>query len=30
MEQMKRFNVRQAIDQMEIGSFFDLIKKDSE
>lgn len=30
MEQMKRFNVRQAIDQMEISSFFDLIKKDSE
>ncbi|UKK53167.1 hypothetical protein [Prevotella sp. E2-28] len=30
MEQMKRFNVRQAIDQMEIGSFFELIKKDAE
>jgi len=30
MDQIKRFNVRQAIDQMEIGSFFDLVKKDSE
>jgi len=30
LEQTKRFNVRQAIDQMEIGSFFELIKKDSE
>ena len=27
MEQMKRFNVRQAIDQQEISSFFDLIEK---
>ena len=29
MEQMKRFNVRQAIDQMEIGSFFNLVKEGS-
>lgn len=28
LEQVKRFNVRQAIDQQEISSFFDLIKKD--
>lgn len=28
MDQVKRFNVRQAIDQQEISSFFDLIKKD--
>lgn len=27
MEQMKRFNVRQAIDQQEISSFFDLVEK---
>jgi hypothetical protein len=26
MEQVKRFNVRQAIDQQEISSFFDLVK----
>ena len=26
MEQIKRFNVRQAIDQQEISSFFDLVK----
>ncbi|MCI5818258.1 MAG: hypothetical protein MR017_05305, partial [Paraprevotella sp.] len=26
MEQTKRFNVRQAIDQQEISSFFDLVK----
>lgn len=27
VEQMKRFNVRQAIDQQEISSFFDLVEK---
>ena len=27
MEQVKRFNVRQAIDQQEISSFFDLVAK---
>lgn len=27
MEQTKRFNVRQAIDQQEISSFFDLVKE---
>ncbi|HIZ86357.1 MAG TPA: hypothetical protein IAC04_07695 [Candidatus Coprenecus stercoravium] len=26
MDQVKRFNVRQAIDQQEISSFFDLVK----
>lgn len=30
MDQVKRFNVRQAIDQQEISSFFDLVKKDTE
>lgn len=30
MDQNKRFNVRQAIDQQEISSFFDLIKEDVE
>lgn len=30
MDQVKRFNVRQAIDQQEISSFFDLVKKDIE
>lgn len=28
LDQTKRFNVRQAIDQMEISSFFDMIKKE--
>ena len=28
MEQTKRFNVRQAIDQQEISSFFDLVKEE--
>jgi len=28
IDQVKRFNVRQAIDQQEISSFFDLIKED--
>ncbi len=28
MDQVKRFNVRQAIDQQEISSFFELVKKD--
>ena len=28
MDQVKRFNVRQAIDQQEICSFFELVKKD--
>lgn len=28
MEQTKRFNVRQAIDQMEISSFYDLVPRD--
>lgn len=27
MDQVKRFNVRQAIDQQEISSFFELVKK---
>lgn len=27
IDQIKRFNVRQAIDQQEISSFFDLVKK---
>ena len=27
MDQIKRFNVRQAIDQQEINSFFDLVEK---
>ena len=27
IDQVKRFNVRQAIDQQEISSFFDLVKK---
>ena len=26
MEQVKRFNVRQAIDQQEISSFYELVK----
>jgi len=30
IDQSKRFNVRQAIDQQEISSFFDLIKADEE
>lgn len=30
MDQTKRFNVRQAIDQQEISSFFDLVKADEE
>lgn len=30
MDQVKRFNVRQAIDQQEISSYFDLVKKDTE
>ncbi|MBO5707060.1 MAG: hypothetical protein J6S05_08725 [Bacteroidaceae bacterium] len=30
MDQVKRFNVRQAIDQQEISSFFDLVKKEQE
>ncbi len=29
MDQVKRFNVRQAIDQQEISSFFELVKDDS-
>lgn len=28
MDQTKRFNVRQAIDQMEISSFYDLVPRD--
>ena len=28
IDQVKRFNVRQAIDQQEISSFFDLVKKE--
>lgn len=28
MDQIKRFSVRQAIDQQEISSFFDLVKED--
>ncbi|GHT15388.1 hypothetical protein AGMMS4956_15230 [Bacteroidia bacterium] len=27
-DQVKRYNVRQAIDQQEIGGFFELVKKD--
>ncbi|MCM1108855.1 MAG: hypothetical protein NC388_07355 [Clostridium sp.] len=30
IDQTKRFNVRQAIDQQEISSFFDLIKEETE
>jgi hypothetical protein len=30
MDQTKRFNVRQAIDQQEVSSFFDLVKEESE
>lgn len=30
IDQIKRFNVRQAIDQQEISSFFDLVKADEE
>lgn len=30
LDQTKRFNVRQAIDQQEISSFFDLVKADEE
>ena len=30
MDQTKRFNVRQAIDQQEISSFFDLVKEDTD
>ena len=30
MDQVKRFNVRQAIDQQEISSFFDLVKIETE
>ncbi|MBQ2373482.1 MAG: hypothetical protein II299_00040, partial [Alistipes sp.] len=30
IDQTKRFNVRQAIDQQEISAFFDLIKADEE
>jgi len=30
MDQTKRFNVRQAIDQQEISSFFDLVEDDTE
>ena len=30
IDQNKRFNVRQAIDQQEISSFFDLIKQDED
>lgn len=30
LDQTKRFNVRQAIDQQEISSFFDLVKDDTE
>lgn len=30
LDQAKRFNVRQAIDQQEISSFFDLIKEESD
>ena len=29
-DQVKRFNVRQAIDQQEISSFFELVKKEEE
>ncbi len=29
MDQVKRFNVRQAIDQQEISSFFELVKDDT-
>ena len=28
IDQVKRFNVRQAIDQMEISTFFDLVKRE--
>lgn len=30
MDQTKRFNVRQAIDQQEISSFFDLVKEETD
>lgn len=30
IDQNKRFNVRQAIDQQEISSFFDMVKQESE
>lgn len=30
LDQTKRFNVRQAIDQQEISSFFDMVKADEE
>lgn len=30
MDQTKRFNVRQAIDQQEISAFFDLVKEEAE
>ncbi len=29
IDQTKRFNVRQAIDQQEISSFFDMVKEDN-
>ena len=29
LDQTKRFNVRQAIDQQEISSFFDMIKEEN-
>ena len=29
LDQTKRFNVRQAIDQQEISSFFDMIKAEA-
>jgi len=29
-DQVKRFNVRQAIDQQEISGFFDLVKQEEE
>ena len=28
LDQTKRFNERQAIDQLEISSFFDLVKEE--
>ena len=28
-DQVKRFNVRQALDQQEISAFFDLVKKET-
>ena len=30
MDQIKRFNVRQAIDQQEISTFFELVPEETE